>query len=124
MTLATITLIVLGIVFAVLRYLVLLGREPEAQNQLNKNFPFHMIGLAISVLGTWFAADAILMSGANGGVISALVLGLFGWLITGLLGGAVATIYLPEERRNSRFQNVTVFAFFPFLAHCATTPII
>ena len=95
-----------------------------AQQQSNKNAPFFMIGLAISILGTWFAADAILMSGANGGGISALTVGLFGWLITGSLGGVIATIYLPEDRRNSRFQNVTVMAFVPFLAHCATSPII
>jgi hypothetical protein len=99
-------------------------RFQMAHPQSNKNAPFYMVGLAISILGTWFAAGPILMSAANDGPISALIVGLFGWLITGSIGGFVATFHLPEEHRNSRFQNVTAFAFLPFLAHCSTMPIV
>jgi hypothetical protein len=88
------------------------------------NTLYYVLGIAISILGTWFAANSILLAGAAGDPFAIVFFGFLGWLFTGAIGGMVSTICLPAEQRISRFQNVTVLAFFPYLAHCATTPII
>ena len=89
-----------------------------SSRETDKNIPFFCTGVLISVVGTWFATESLLFVGAESGGVPALIFGLFGWILTGSVGGVVATFYLSEDRRISRFQNVTALAFVPFVAYC------